>query len=180
AKALAHLLHSDEVTIIQIAAIAYWHFKVEIIVARIRVVLAYVIRHARRAKHRPGHPPINRLFACDRRHALRAVLKDGVVGVELMQVVDVLRHALEHFAAARNEILRQVGRESADSDITHHHAHARCHLKQVVNLFARLERVPEIRDRAEVYKVRAYADHVIHYARQLAQYHANVGDALGH
>src|SRR5262245_49528277 len=57
--ALSHLFHPDQVSVINITSIPYWHLEIEIIVTRIRVILAYVVRNTSCPQHRSRHTIID-------------------------------------------------------------------------------------------------------------------------
>src|SRR5215471_5695744 len=138
-----------------------------------------VIRDTGRSQAGAGEPPVDRVFCADLSNSNGPVFEDLVVRIQLVDIIDVFGKPLQDLAAARHEIPRQVSHESTHPDVADHHSLAGSHLQKVVDLFARLKCVPEIREGSDVDQIGADANHVVHYSRQLAQDHPDVLGALG-
>ena len=101
------------------------------------------------------------------------------MAVHLLDVVHIFRDVVEQLPRARDEVGRNVVRDSADTDVAHCQTPAAAGFDEIVYFFARPECVPEVADRAKVHQIRADANQVVRDAAELRQDHANILGALG-
>src|SRR5262249_27427660 len=142
--------------------------------ARVRMHLTDVVGHTRRSQHWTRKPPVDCVGLVYLRNSDCTLFEQTSVRVQTVQIVNVLRQPLYNLPTARDNVGRQLRGKSANSHVADHHPHAGCHLQQIVDLFSRLERVPEVGYRAQVHQICANAHHVVHDAGQLAQQYPDV------
>src|SRR5207253_7028607 len=148
AQALADFLNAYEVTIVDVAAVPDRNVELELVVIVIRKPLADVVRDAGRAQHGTRETPVDGFFRGNCGDAFRPHFENLVVTIHLLDVIEILRNRREQRARPRDEILRNIVRNSADPDVADGKASAAAGFDQVVDFFARAEAVPEVADRA--------------------------------
>src|SRR5690606_38813842 len=77
---LAHFLDAHQVTVVAVAVGAYRNVEIDLVVHRVRLLLAQVPGDARTAQHGAGEAEIERTLRRDHADADRALLPDAVVG----------------------------------------------------------------------------------------------------
>src|SRR3990172_8407522 len=102
--ALAHLVHADEVAVVDVAVRARANLEVEPIVDAVRLGAADVIGHTRGAQQRAAGAVGNGLISRQHTHAEAARADDFVLSQIGVEIVDGLRQAVEHHVV--NEVHR--------------------------------------------------------------------------
>ena len=196
---LAHFLDAHEVAVVAVAVAAERDVEVDLVVARVRLLLAQVPRDAGAAQHGARHAPRHRLLRRDDADADRALLPDAVLGEQRLVFVDAAGEVgaerieeIEHRAfaprvqalqlaalaprmlAVLRHAVRQVAVDAAGAVVRGVHARARHRLVAVHQLLALAERVEEHRHRAEVERVGSDPHEVVQDARDLVEHGADV------
>ena len=179
APGLAHLGDPHQIPVQNIAPLAHGNLEVELLIARVGLVLADVIRNAAGPEQRPRDA--ERIGLLDRHgaNALRAPQVDGVVREQFLVLVHAVGEGFQKIPAV--VIKRRVGlaRDAAHPEIARHHADAGDFLENLQELLALPEAIEKDGHRAQIERVGAEPDQVAVQARHLGEQHAQVLTALG-
>src|SRR5256886_444997 len=179
AHALLHLRHAHHEAVVVVAAGPGGDREVDPVVDQVRLGLAHVVGHARRAPQRARQAVGDRVRARELADADHAVEEDAVPGEEPVAVGEDAAHLLQRRGGALPHVRRQGLHHAAQPAVGDGQPRAGHRLDQVVEELARLEHVEAGRDGAQLVRRHAEAGEVVREARDLPADHADVLAALG-
>src|SRR5690606_37035599 len=140
--------------------------EVEIFVSQVRLVFSQVARDAAGSGDRPGAAAVDRLFFGENPDALRAIDKNPVTVQEPLHVLKRLGKILTERADFLDHRGGHVVHRAADTRVAVREPRAAQGLEDVVNDFALIEAVEEVRKCSRIETHSAVAEQVVADARE--------------
>src|SRR5450755_4529902 len=141
ARALPHFLNAHLVARIDIAFGLGRNLEIELLVAGIGLALARIVLQARRPQHGSGNTQVQHVFYRHVADAARAPNPNTIIRQQLFILVHFARKRFDECPYALLPTARRFERQSADAEVTGHHALARVHLEDPQNVFALAEAI---------------------------------------
>src|SRR5437763_4380689 len=138
---LAHFFHANLIARGHVALGLCWDFEVELVIARIWLLLACINGQSGGAQHRTGHSKVEHVVERHIADALRAAHPDRIASEEILILVDAAGKDVDEFPNSLPPAARRRKSQPADAKVTGHHALAGEHLENAQDLFALAEAV---------------------------------------
>ena len=157
AHALANLFSTHKVTIVTVTSRADGHFKIELLITKVRLVLTQIKINATGSEIRPSQTVSNGVLLRDRTDTDSAIHKDTVTRQQFVYLIKHRQNALTELKHSAKPAVWDVTRDTTDARITCSETRTSQFLKERVEFFTLGESIHEYCPCARIHTVNAHA-----------------------